>query len=340
MSLITRVLLLATVFAVTHLNATEPLDREHSEESDKGFNANKVILDHVGDSHEIHLWGEGDTSFSIPLPVILYTEGDFDIFMSSNFHHGKSNVIKGNREYKYHHGHIQEVNGKSVIDLSITKNVVGLLLASIILIIVFGTMAKSYTKEGIPKGVSRFLEPFVIFVRDDIAKANIGEKKYKKFMPYLLTAFFLIWLLNLLGLLPFGFNVTGNIAFTFVLALFTLILTVFNGNKDYWKHIFATPGVPSWLSPIMIPVELIGILTKPFALMMRLFANITAGHIVILSLISIIFIMKNVGMAGMSVPFALFISMLELLVAFLQAFIFTMLSALFIGMAVEEHEHH
>ncbi len=323
---------------LTNLNATPK--HEVSDETEKGFDANKVILEHVSDSHEIHLWGESRTSFSIPLPVILISEGALDMFMSSDFDHGGTNVVRGKREYKYSHGHIEEVNGKSFIDLSITKNVAGLLITSIILIIVFVVMAQSYSKDGLPQGVSKYLEPFVIFVRDDIAKANIGEKNYKKFMPYLLTAFFLIWTLNLLGLMPFGFNVTGNISFTFVLALFTLVLTTINANKDYWKHIFATPGVPMWLSPIMIPVELIGVLTKPFALMIRLFANITAGHIVILSFISLIFILKNIFVAGVSIPFALFISLLELLVAFLQAFIFTMLSALFIGMAVEEHEHH
>ncbi len=337
MSVIKRVLLMITLI-LTNLNATPK--HEVSDETEKGFDANKVILEHVSDSHEIHLWGEGHTSFSIPLPVILISEGALDIFMSSDFHHGGTNVVRGNREYKYTHGHIEEVNGKSVIDLSITKNVSGLFITSIILIITFVIMAQSYSKDGLPQGISKYLEPFVIFVRDDIAKANIGEKKYKKFMPYLLTAFFLIWTLNLLGLMPFGFNITGNISFTFVLALFTLVLTTLNANKDYWKHIFATPGVPMWLSPIMIPVELIGVLTKPFALMIRLFANITAGHIVILSFISLIFILKNIFVAGVSIPFALFISLLELLVAFLQAFIFTMLSALFIGMSVEEHEHH
>ena len=186
------------------------------------------------------------------------------------------------------------------------------------------------------------MEPLVLFVRDDIAVPNIG-KKADKFLPYLLTVFFFIWINNLIGLVPFfpgSANLTGNISFTVTLALITFLITNFNGNKDYWKHIFATPGVPVWLAPIMIPVEIMGILAKPIALLIRLFANITAGHIIILSLISLIFIFKSVAIAPVSVGFVLFMNVLELLVAAIQAYIFTLLSALFIGMAVEEHEHH
>ncbi len=315
--------------------------KEHTDEiKQTEFNAGKVILEHVSDSHEIHLWGENESSFSIPLPVILFTEGNLDVFMSSNFHHGHSTVKIENREYEYNHGHIKELSGKSVLDFSITKNVAGLFIAALLMVVLFGIMAKSYTSEGIPTGISRFLEPFVLFVRDDIAITNIGEKKYIKFMPYLLTVFFLIWILNLLGLLPFGFNVSGNIAFTLVLGLITYMITTFSGNKEYWKHIFWMPGISIPMKIFMAPIEFFGTLTKPFALIIRLFANITAGHIVILSFISLIFILKNIAVAGLSVPFALFISVLELLVAFLQAFIFTMLSALFIGMAVAEHDHH
>lgn len=321
------------------MNFVKAENHENNNVEQEEFNAGKVILEHVGDSHEIHLWGEGDTSFSVPLPIILLTDGNFDVFMSSDFNHGHNTVKKGDREYKYNHGHIEELNGKSVLDFSITKNVAGLFIVAFIMLTVFLTMAKSYTEKGIPTGVSRFLEPFVLFVRDDIAITNIGKKKYKKFMPYLLTVFFLIWTLNLIGLLPFGFNVSGNIGFTLVLGFITYLITTFSGNKDYWKHIFWMPGIPVPMKIFMAPIEFFGTLTKPFALIVRLFANITAGHIVILSFISLIFILKNVAVAGLSVPFALFISCLELLVAFLQAFIFTMLSALFIGMAVEEHEH-
>jgi F-type H+-transporting ATPase subunit a len=179
----------------------------------------------------------------------------------------------------------------------------------------------------------------VVFVRDDIAKPNIGDK-YHRFMPYLLTIFFFIWINNLMGLIPFfpgGANVTGNIAFTLTLSVFTFIVTNVNGNKHYWKHIFATPGVPIAVLPIMALVEFIGIFTKPFALMVRLFANITAGHIIILSLVSLIFVFESVFISPISIGFGLFMNVLELLVAALQAYIFTLLSAMFIGGAVEEH---
>jgi F-type H+-transporting ATPase subunit a len=182
-----------------------------------------------------------------------------------------------------------------------------------------------------------------LFVRDDIAISNLGEHRYEKFMPYLLTVFFFILINNLMGLIPFpppfGANVTGNIAVTLTLALFTFFITQINGSKTYWKHIYATPGVPVWLLPIMFPVELIGMFTKPFALMVRLFANITAGHIIVLSLVSLIFIFKSLAVAPVSILFVIFMDCLELLVAFLQAYVFTLLSALFIGLAVKE-EHH
>jgi F-type H+-transporting ATPase subunit a len=188
------------------------------------------------------------------------------------------------------------------------------------------------------------IEPIILFVRDDVAKPNLG-KKYAKFMPFLLTIFFFIWINNMMGLIPFfpgGANVSGNIAFTMVLALVTFIVITVNGGKVYWSHIFA-PHVPWWLYPLLVPVEIFGMFTKPIALMIRLFANITAGHILVLSLISLIFIFKSAAIATVAVPFTVFISVIELLVAFLQAYIFTMLAALFIGMAVEEPhaaDHH
>jgi len=191
-------------------------------------------------------------------------------------------------------------------------------------------------------GLTHSVFPIIVFIEEDVAKPNIGEKKYARYMPYLLTVFFFILLNNLLGLIPifpFGANVTGNIALTLVLATLTFLITTFSGNREYWRHIFMTPGVPVWLLPIMIPVEIIGIFTKPFALMIRLFANITAGHIIVLSLISMIFIFKSFVMVAPSLLMVLFMDMIELLVAFLQAFIFTLLSALFIGLAVPEHHH-
>jgi F-type H+-transporting ATPase subunit a len=183
------------------------------------------------------------------------------------------------------------------------------------------------------------MEPLIIFVRDEIAIPNIGEKKAAKYLPYLLTVFFFIWINNLLGLIPTGANASGNIAFTMTLAVITGLITNFSGNGGYWSHIFWTPGVPLWLRPIMLPVEVIGILTKPFALMIRLFANITAGHIIILSLLSFIFIFKSYAVGVPVTAFVIVMTFMELFVAALQAFIFTLLSALFIGSAVEEHHH-
>jgi F-type H+-transporting ATPase subunit a len=230
------------------------------------------------------------------------------------------------------------------MDFSITKNVTSLFIGSFLVFILMFSCARFYKKNGAvaPRGIAKFLEPLILFVQDDIAKANINEKKYKKFVPFLLTVFFFIWINNLLGLIPIfpgSANLTGNISVTFFLACLTLIIILVNGNKNYWGHIFAPPGVPKALLPIMIPIEIVGIFTKPFALMIRLFANITAGHIIILALISIIFINKNVAWGALSVPMALFISVLELLVAALQAYLFAMLSALFIGAAVEEAHH-
>lgn len=312
------------------------------------FNARETIVHHILDAHDWHIMDikHEDGSLhpvSIPLPIILYTEGQLDVFMSSAFQHGHASVLKGDREYVLEHNHITDKNGKSVLDFSLTKNASSILIAATLLLVVFTSAARSYKSNLNPVGLGKFMEPLVLFVRDDIAIPNIGEHKYKKYLPYLLTLFFFIWSINLLGLIPFppgGANVTGNIAVTMVLAVFTAIIVNVSANKSYWMHIIAPPGVPLWLLPIMIPVELIGILSKPFALMIRLFANITAGHIVILSLISLIFIFKSVVASFAAVPMALLISVLELLVAALQAYIFTLLTALFIGLAVHEEEHH
>ncbi len=208
------------------------------------------------------------------------------------------------------------------------------------MMVIFFVIAGRYKSNAgkAPTGIQSFFEPIIVFIRDEIAKANIGPK-YERYMPYLLTVFFFIWFNNLLGLMPGGANLTGNITVTLILAVMTLLITVFSGNKSYWKHIFATPGVPLWLAPIMIPVELIGIITKPFSLMVRLFANITAGHIIILSLFSLIFIFESLAVSPLSVAFAVFMNFLELFVALLQAYIFTLLSAMYFGGAVEEHDH-
>ncbi len=233
-------------------------------------------------------------------------------------------------------------NNAKPLDFSITRNVASIFVSMLLLLLLFGAVARSYDKNGVARGIGAFLEPLVVFVRDEIAIPNIGEKKYGKYLPYLLTVFFFIWINNLMGLVPFfpgGSNVTGNISITFVLAVITYVITTVSGNKDYWMHIFWMPGVPVVIRPILAVIELIGTLTKPFALMMRLFANIAAGHILILALIALIFIFKTAYMGFVSIPFVVFMSTLELLVAALQAYIFTLLSALFIGMAVAEHDH-
>ncbi|MDQ0637326.1 F-type H+-transporting ATPase subunit a [Pedobacter sp. W3I1] len=327
--------------------SAEAVSGEHgaAKHGEEKFEPTKVIMEHIADSHMWHLWGHT----SLPLPVILYTANGLEFFSSGHFHHGKQDYNGKYNNYRLEEDHIKVVGAdgkideeasKSVLDFSITKNVAAMFVAIFVILVIFISVAASYRKRvgKAPKGLQSFVEPIIVFVRDDIAKPNIGHK-YAKFMPYLLTTFFFILFNNLFGLIPIfpgGANVTGNIALTFVMALGTLIIVNINGNKYYWKHIFK-PDVPFWLYPIMIPVELIGIISKPFALMVRLFANITAGHIIVLSLISLIFIFETLAIAPVSVAFVLFMDVLELLVAFLQAFIFTLLTALFIGMAVEEH---
>lgn len=323
------------------------------------FNPVPVIMHHIADAHDWHFWGEGEKSVSIPLPVILWDNNGLNVFMSSKFHHNEK-VVESNGNYyiNFHEKiyktdaegsiepHVDEkgaihLQNEKPLDFSITKNVTSMLISFVILILVFSAVASNYKKGNlVPKGIASFIEPIILFVRDEVAIPNIGKKKYAKYMPYLLTLFFFIWINNLLGLLPGAANVTGNIAVTFVLALIALIVINFSGNKDYWGHMLWMPGVPVPVKIILAPIELVGIITKPFALMIRLFANITAGHIIIMSLISLIFIFQTEAMSAGSIPLALFIYCLELLVAALQAFVFTMLVSLFIGTAVAEHDHH
>jgi F-type H+-transporting ATPase subunit a len=326
---------------------------EKKEESQtEKFIASDFILDHIADSHEWHiLTRKNGKSVAIYLPVIIYSkESGFCIFSSKRLSEGneykgfklvEEGDLKGKIVSVDKEGKIDEK--KLPLDFSITKTVLGMFSAALIGLLLFVSLGRSYRKTGIsaPKGIQSFMEPVILFVRDDIAIPNIGKHKYEKYMPYLLTVFFFILINNIMGLMPFpppfGANVTGNIAVTFVLAACTFIITQLSGNKAYWRHIFATPGVPFWLLPIMIPVELIGIISKPFALMIRLFANIVAGHIIVLSLICLIFIFGTLAIAPVSILFVIFMDCLELLVAFLQAYVFTLLSALFISLAVEEH---
>jgi len=315
------------------------------------FDVTKTILDHIKDDHSWHLWGHT----SISLPVILCSDKGVEVFSSHHLvdEHHEPAAYQGKYLYKTFEGKIKVVNAdgsiseaasKNVWDFSITKNVASLLLTVFILLVVFLSVANAYKKTGItsaPKGLQSFMEPIILFVRDDVAKPNIG-KHYAKYMPFLLTVFFLIWINNMLGLVPLfpgGANVSGNIAFTMTLAVFTFILVNINGNKSYWQHIFWMPGMHWSMKLFLAPIELLGVFTKPISLMIRLFANITAGHILVLSLICLIFIFKSIFASAIAVPFAVFINMIELLVAFLQAFIFTMLAAMYIGMATEEHHH-
>ena len=324
---------------------------KHEESS--AFDASTFILDHIADSHEWHILTKKDgEAVAIYLPIIVYSkEKGFDFFSSKRLAEGKEYKgykIEEEGDYKgkiIFAGETEAgVEPKMPFDFSITKTVVGMLSAAIIGLILFISLARSYKRTGIshPQGIQGFLEPAVLFIRDDIAIPNIGHH-YERYMPYLLSVFFFIIINNIMGLIPFpppfGANVTGNIALTFVLALCTFLITQFSGNKTYWKHIFMAPGVPWWLLIVMIPVELIGLISKPFALMIRLFANITAGHIIVLSLICLIFIFGSVWVSPLSAFFVIFMDCLELLVAFLQAYIFTLLSSLFIGMAMPE-EHH
>jgi F-type H+-transporting ATPase subunit a len=348
---ICAVFLTLTAFSIPAFSQEE--HAEHAEGAEKKFEPSEVILEHIADSHSLHLWGET----SLPLPVVLYTDKGLDVFSSSRFEHGHADYDSGKYKYRLVNDKVNIVGSddtlaesasiikwnSSLVDLSITRNVVSMWMGIAFLLIIFFSVSSAYKKRQgqAPKGLQSFMEPLILFVRDDIARPNIGYK-YQRFMPLLLTVFFFIWINNLIGLVPFfpgGANLTGNIAVTLVLSVITLIVVNLNGNKHYWKHIFIPADVPVWIWPLWWVIELVGIISRPFALMIRLFANITAGHIIVLSLISLIFVFKSVGIAPVSVAFVVFMDVLELLVAALQAFIFTLLTALFIGTAIEEHHH-
>ena len=324
-------------------------------EKDKIKKENKdFITHHLLDAHsfDIMVTKEGK-HIGFPLPVIFYDSANgLHTMMSSAFHHGEKVVESKGGYYKLFHEKIyktdasgtinldehQHATNEKVMDFSITKTVLMVVVTALLMIFIFGGIAKSYKNSLVPTGAGKILEPVILFIRDDIAKPNIGPK-YKKYMSYLLTIFFFILFLNVFGLLPFGINVTGNIAITAALAIFTFLITQFTANKNYWQHIFWMPGLPLPMKIVMMPIEIIGMFIKPFALLIRLFANMTAGHIVIMSLIAMIYVFKNV-IAGVAFPFLTFVLyLLEILVAFLQAYIFTMLSAVYFGMANEEHHH-
>lgn len=316
---------------------------QSEQEKDKEEAPTAFIMHHIKDAHEWHFATLGNTHITIPLPIILYSvDKGLEVFLSSDF------VDHETHERIWHNGYTVDANEKVVAqdtsrtfyDFSITKNVAMLFITLILVGFISLKAASNYKKRpnAAPKGIASVLEPIVLFVRDDIAKPNIGPK-YEKFMPYLLTLFFFILASNILGLIPGAANLTGNIAVTFVLAIITFIITNVNGNKEYWKHVFATPGVPFYILPVMILVEFIGLFTKPFSLMIRLFVAITAGHIVILSLIGLTFIFNSYAVGIASSLLVVFINLIEILVAVIQAYVFTLFSSMYIGAAVQEHHH-
>lgn len=351
---------LAKLFTITlltfSLTVTAQFNEEHEgslEEVNLKTKIKESINHHLLDTHDFIFFSDSETGkhYGFSLPVILWDEG-FQMFSSSKFHHGETVAENNGNFYKLYHNKIYRTDAQGTItlddhnhptqikpfDFSITKSVLMIIVTGILMFFAFVGMAKSFKKGPIVSGAGRFLEPIILYIRDEIAIPNIGINKYKKYMPYLLTVFFFVWFLNLFGLTPLGVNVTGNIAVTFALALITFIITQFSGNKNYWKHVFWMPGVPVPMKIILAPIELLGVIIKPFALMIRLYANIMAGHIVLMSLIGLIFVFQNWIGSSLSFVLSFAISLIELLVALLQAYIFTMLSALYFGFAVEEHD--
>lgn len=325
---------------------------ESIQKKEKVFDANEVIFEHVLDAHQFHFMSykgkDGhEHHVSIPLPVILYSpQKGFSMFMSSAFHHGEHEV----EGYRQVGNKIVPVDPEvKVYDISLTRNVMQMILVLALLVFILISVANKY-KRGIgtkqaPTGFQNAIEPVITFVRDEVAKPNLGHE-YKKYLPYLLTVFFFILINNIFGLLPGSANVTGNIAFTAVLGVISFLVISFNGTSHYWGHIF-NPPVPGGIKPILVLVEFLGVFTKPFALIIRLFANMLAGHIIIICLISLIFIFGGLsaaigwGFSPVSIAFAVFIYLIEILVAFIQAFIFTNLTAVFIGQAIENvHDKH
>ncbi|AYO57626.1 ATP synthase F0 subunit A [Chryseobacterium sp. 6424] len=334
--------------------ATEQVAGNMTEAEKEKAKNQEFIQHHVKDAHSFDIMVTKDGHhIGFPLPVIFYDkENGLHAMMSSAFNHGESTVESKGSHYKLYHEKIYKTDAAGTIiyddhghatnakmlDLSITKSVFAIILVALLMVVLFGSIARSYKNSLVPSGAGKIFEPLIIFIRDDIAKPNIGTN-YKKYMGYLLTVFFFILFLNVLGLMPFGINVTGNLAITAALAIVTFLITQFTANKTYWQHIFWMPGLPWPMKFVMMPIEIIGMFIKPFALLIRLFANMTAGHIVVMSLIAMIYVFKNV-IAGIAFPFLTFVLyLLEILVAFLQAYIFTMLSAVYFGMANEEHHH-
>jgi F-type H+-transporting ATPase subunit a len=362
--LLVKFFLVFTIFFSVTIFAKEAELNSEEPKTDLKTEIDEYIQHHLKDSHDFSLFSYTGSDGAVhhvgfPLPIILWDDG-LVVFSSSKFHHGEEVATSGDNHYKLYHGKIYKTDATGTInydaehhasnikplDFSITKSVMMIVITGILMLLLFGGLAKSYSKNGgIAKGVGRFFEPIILYIRDDIAIATIGEKKYKKYMPFLLTIFFFIWFLNMFGLTPLGVNVTGNIAITTALAILTFLITNLTGTKTYWKHLFDPLGdsmpwyakIPLYI--ILIPIEVLGIFIKPFSLLIRLYANMQAGHIVIMSLIGLMFLFKNWIGSSLSFGLAFAISLIEILVALLQAYIFTMLSALYFGFASEEHEH-
>ena len=336
--------------------AVKPVDESESVKE----KIKEVIGHHILDSHDFSLFSDTATGahYGFPLPVILWDNG-LHVFSSSKFNHGESVAYVDGTYYKLYHEKVFKTDKDGTInlakktkdselyptnaqpiDLSITKGVLAIMIVAILMFLLFAGLAKSYHKNGgISSGAGRFFEPVVLYVRDEIAIPNIGEKHYKKYMSFLLTVFFFVWFLNMFGLTPLGINVTGNIAVTFGLAVLTFLITNLTANRNYWGHIFWMPGVPLPMKIILAPIELLGVIIKPFSLMIRLYANMFAGHIVLMILIGLMFIFKSWLGSTLSFFLSFIISIIEILVALLQAYIFTILSALYFGSAVQEHHH-
>jgi len=357
MKKITFLLFLVSFVSVAQHNEDTAVKKNPEEKSLK-VTIKEYINHHLLDSYDFGLYSFTDDHGKtihrgLPLPIILW-DGGLKVFSSSKFHHGETVAEVDGSYYKVDHNKIYKTDAAGTItydaehhatnakplDFSITKNVVFIFLVGLLMFFMFTRMAKNYKKNALPKGMGRLLEPVILYIRDDIAIPNIGKKHYKRYMSYLLTVFFFVWIINLLGLTPLGVNVTNNIAVTFALALITFVITNFTANKNYWKHIFWMPGVPKLMRIVLAPIELLAIFIKPFSLMIRLYANITAGHIVLMSIIGLMFVFKSWIGSPLSFGLAFALSLLELLVAALQAYIFTMLSALYFGSAVEEHDDH
>lgn len=358
------------LISTANVNDTLPLKKEVvavaktaetkvlSEDEKKDKERKEFIQHHLLDSHDFHIFSygkEGEHHVGFPLPVILWDNG-LHVFSSSKFEHGEGVAEDGGNFYKisHHDGKIYKtdatgtltenakghIENEKPLDFSITKSFFMIILVSVLMFLLFAGLGKSYKKNGsIAKGAGRFFEPIIIYIRDEIAIPNIGEKHYRKYMSFLLTIFFFIWFSNIFGLTPLGVNITGNLAITGALALMTYLITTFTAKKDYWKHIFWMPGVPLLMKLVLAPIELLGTIIKPFSLMIRLYANMLAGHVVLMSLIALMYKADSIVGSPLAFLLSFVLTLLEVLVALLQAYIFTMLAALYFGAASEEHHH-